>query len=47
MAAIDATTTGADTQGDLRKRNVQQGLQAGREKGEELAEKTKQKVCSY
>lgn len=44
MAAQDATTTGADTQGDLRKRNVQSGVQAGREAGEQLAEKTKQKV---
>lgn len=51
MAALDATTTttGADTdtQGHVRKRNVQQGIQAGREKGEEIAEKTKQKVCLY
>jgi dolichyl-phosphate-mannose-protein mannosyltransferase len=50
MAADRAIATGADTQGDLRKRNVaagQNGNYLRQEIDEKLDEKTKQKVCEW
>ena len=46
MAAQDASATGADTQGDLRKRNVGQanGSYVPKELADRVDEKTKQKV---
>lgn len=50
MAAQDgfASTTGVDTAGEVRKRNVGQanGSYVPKEVGEQLDEKTKQKVCT-
>lgn len=46
MAAQDAATTGADTQGDVRKRNVGQanGNYVPKEVGDKMDEKSKEKV---
>ena len=46
MAAQDAITTGAETQGDARRRNVGQpnGTYIPKEVGDKMDEKTKQKV---
>lgn len=48
MAAQDAVTTGADTQGEMRKRNVGQpnGSYVPKEVGDKMDEKSKQKVGS-
>lgn len=47
MAAQDAVTSGADTQGELRKRNVgpANGSYIPKAIDDKLDEKTKQKVC--
>lgn len=46
MAAQDASATGADIQGDVRKRNVWQpnGNYIPKEVGDKMDDKTKQKV---
>ena len=45
MAAQDAVSSGADTQGDLRRRNVQaNGSSVPKDVADKMDEKTKQKV---